>query len=80
VLSALVLLFTLLGGTAQAVPEDACIKDEKCKEHYTKGVKLYKEELFDDALTEFYRSRLLVPQVNPNTLARLSPEVARSVW
>lgn len=53
VLSALVLLFTLLGGTAQAVPEDACIKDEKCKEHYTKGVKLYKEELFDEALTEF---------------------------
>ncbi|MGE0545493.1 MAG: hypothetical protein AB7O24_10530 [Kofleriaceae bacterium] len=25
----------------------------------------------DDALTEFYRARLLVPQVNPNTLARL---------
>ncbi len=25
----------------------------------------------DDVLTEFYRSRLLVPQVNPNTLARL---------
>lgn len=38
---------------ALAVPEDACIKDEKCKEHYTKGVKLYKEELFDEALTEF---------------------------
>lgn len=51
-LSAL-LLFSLFGGTAHAVPEDACIKDEKCKEHYTKGVKLYKEELFDEALTEF---------------------------
>ncbi|MGE3547448.1 MAG: hypothetical protein AB7L28_26215, partial [Kofleriaceae bacterium] len=25
----------------------------------------------DDALTEFYRARLMVPQVNPNTLARL---------
>lgn len=53
VLGALVLLCTLFGSTAQAVPEDACIKDEKCKDHYTKGVKLYKEELFDEALTEF---------------------------
>jgi len=25
----------------------------------------------DDALTDFYKTRLLVPQVNPNTLARL---------
>ncbi|HTJ46470.1 MAG TPA: hypothetical protein VL463_30400 [Kofleriaceae bacterium] len=33
----------------------------------------------DDALTEFYRSRLLVPQVNPNSLARLSKEVVASV-
>ena len=29
----------------------------------------------DDDLTDFYRSRLLVPQVNPNTLARLTPKV-----
>src|ERR1043166_2469263 len=29
----------------------------------------------DDDLTDFYRSRLLVPQVNPNTLARLTPRV-----
>ena len=29
----------------------------------------------DDALTEFYRSRLLVPQVNPNSLARLPDSV-----
>jgi Type II secretion system (T2SS), protein E, N-terminal domain len=29
----------------------------------------------DDALTDFYRSRLLVPQVNPNMLARLTPKV-----
>ena len=32
-------------------------------------------ELSDDALTEFYRTRLLVPQVNPNLLARLPPKV-----
>ncbi|MEO6771632.1 MAG: hypothetical protein ABI467_01235, partial [Kofleriaceae bacterium] len=31
--------------------------------------------LTDDVLTDFYRSRLLVPQVNPNTLARLSIEI-----
>lgn len=53
------LLYMLLSGlclserAALAVPEDACIKDDKCKDHYTKGVKLYKEELFDEALTEF---------------------------
>src|SRR5215470_2330668 len=29
----------------------------------------------DDALTDFYRSRLLVPQVNPNTLARLTSKI-----
>ena len=29
----------------------------------------------DEALTEFYRSRLMVPQVNPNTLARLTNHV-----
>src|SRR2546423_1654733 len=29
----------------------------------------------DDALTDFYKSRLLVPQVNPNTLARLPAKV-----
>jgi tetratricopeptide (TPR) repeat protein len=52
-LGALMLLLSLFAGPAHAVPEDACIKDEKCKEHYTKGVKLYKEELFDEALTEF---------------------------
>ncbi len=31
--------------------------------------------LGDDVLTEFYKSRLLVPQVNPNTLARLPAKV-----
>jgi hypothetical protein len=29
----------------------------------------------DEALTEFYRSRLMVPQINPNTLARLPSAV-----
>jgi hypothetical protein len=29
----------------------------------------------DDALTEFYRHRLLVPQVSPNALAKLKPKV-----
>ncbi len=29
----------------------------------------------DELLTDFYKSRLLVPQVNPNTLARLSAKV-----
>lgn len=29
----------------------------------------------DDALTEFYKKRLLVPQVNPNSLARLPAKV-----
>ena len=33
----------------------------------------------DDALTDFYRSRLLVPQVNPNTLARLTPKVVAAI-
>jgi hypothetical protein len=31
--------------------------------------------LGDDVLTDFYKSRLLVPQVNPNTLARLPAKV-----
>lgn len=33
----------------------------------------------DDALTEFYRSRFLLPQVNPNTLARLPTKVVSSL-
>ncbi len=35
--------------------------------------------LTDDALTDFYRSRLLVPQVNPNTLARLPIRVVAAI-
>jgi len=33
----------------------------------------------DDALTDFYRSRLLVPLVNPNTLARLPVRVIAAI-
>jgi len=33
----------------------------------------------DDALTDFYRKRLLVPQVNPNTLARLPVRVVSAI-
>ncbi len=33
----------------------------------------------DEALTEFYKQRLLVPQVNPNTLARLPIRVVASI-
>ncbi|MEO8701667.1 MAG: hypothetical protein ABI867_16595 [Kofleriaceae bacterium] len=33
----------------------------------------------DDDLTDFYRSRLLVPQVNPNTLARLPVRVVAAI-
>ncbi len=33
----------------------------------------------DDELTDFYRSRLLVPQVNPNTLARLPVRVVSAI-
>ncbi len=35
--------------------------------------------LTDDVLTDFYRSRLLVPQVNPNTLARLPIRVVAAI-
>src|SRR5260221_7385724 len=33
----------------------------------------------DDVLTDFYKSRLLVPQVNPNTLARLPVRVVATI-
>ena len=35
--------------------------------------------LTDDTLTEFYKQRLLVPQVNPNTLARLPIRVVAAI-
>ena len=33
----------------------------------------------DDDLTDFYCTRLLVPQVNPNTLARLTPTIVATI-
>jgi len=33
----------------------------------------------DEVLTDFYRKRLLVPQVNPNTLAKLPATVVRAI-
>jgi len=51
--SGLLLLLLFGSGSALALPEDACIKDDRCKEHYTKASKLYKEEYFDEALAEF---------------------------
>lgn len=62
--SALSLFFALSlpAVSAHAVAEDACIRDEKCKEHYNKAVKNYREELYDEALTEFqaaYQSRAM---------------------
>jgi hypothetical protein len=33
----------------------------------------------DDDLTEFYCTRLLVPQVNPNALARLTPKIVATI-
>ncbi len=53
----------LLCGSAVSLPafaqssgvaaEDACTKDDNCREHYAKAVQLYKQEYFEDALTEF---------------------------
>lgn len=52
----------LLCGSSVSVPalaqnnvssEDACTKDDNCREHYAKAVQLYKQEYFEDALTEF---------------------------
>ena len=36
-------------------------------------------QLTDDVLTDFYKQRLLVPQVNPNILARLSAKVVAMI-
>jgi len=40
---------------------------------------VFAASISDDALTDFYRSRLLVPQVNPNTLARLPVRVIAAI-
>jgi tetratricopeptide (TPR) repeat protein len=49
----LLLAFLVSSGRGFASSEDACIKDDKCKDHYTKAVKFYKDEDYDTALTEF---------------------------
>jgi len=40
---------------------------------------VFASSIGDDALTDFYRVRLLVPQVNPNTLARLPVRVVAAI-
>lgn len=40
---------------------------------------VWAQTISDDQLTDFYRSRLLVPQVNPNTLARLPVRVVSTI-
>jgi tetratricopeptide (TPR) repeat protein len=39
--------------TALALPNDACIKDERCKEHHDKAVNYYSQQYFEEALSEF---------------------------
>lgn len=36
-----------------ALPNDACIKDERCKEHHDKAVNYYNQQYFEEALSEF---------------------------
>ncbi len=50
---ALTLGIAALPTTAQALPNDACIKDERCKEHYDKGVNYYSQQYYEEALSEF---------------------------
>lgn len=38
---------------AQTAPDDACHKDDSCREHYQKAITAYKQESYDEALTEF---------------------------
>lgn len=40
---------------------------------------VFANAMTDDALTDFYKQRLLVPQVNPNTLARLPIRVVAAI-
>jgi tetratricopeptide (TPR) repeat protein len=52
------LCFSLIAGavdpaSALALPNDACIKDERCKEHHDKAVSYYSQQYYDEALTEF---------------------------
>src|SRR5437868_274222 len=53
--SCLVLTMSLHGGPAfsAALPNDACIKDERCKEHHDKAVNYYNQQYYEEALSEF---------------------------
>lgn len=42
-----------LPASALALPNDACIKDERCKEHHDKAVNYYNQQYFEEALSEF---------------------------
>jgi tetratricopeptide (TPR) repeat protein len=42
-----------LASPVLAVPNDACIKDERCKEHHDKAVNYYSQQYYDEALVEF---------------------------
>lgn len=38
---------------AKVASEDACTKDDVCREHYNKAIQFYKQEYFEEALPEF---------------------------
>ena len=42
-----------LAPPALALPNDACIKDERCKEHHDKAVNYYSQQYYEEALSEF---------------------------
>lgn len=51
-----------LGAPAWAGADDACIRDERCREHHDKAIKLYTDGYYEEALTEFqaaYEARKL---------------------
>lgn len=62
-LGALVLLALAPVDPALAAgPDDACIRDERCREHHDKAIKLYTDGYYDEALVEFqaaYEARKL---------------------
>ena len=49
------LTLSLSGGLAfsASLPNDACIKDERCKEHHDKAVNYYNQQYYEEALSEF---------------------------
>lgn len=44
---------SLMQASPAAAADDACIRDERCREHHDKAIKLYSEGLYEEALTEF---------------------------